>query len=29
MARHIYYNKMTEADLTALIAYVRTIPPLE
>jgi mono/diheme cytochrome c family protein len=29
MARHIYYSKMTETDLNALIAYVRTIPPLE
>ena len=29
MARHIYFAKMTEADLNALIAWVRTIPPIE
>ena len=29
MARHVYYNQMTEADLNALVAWVRTIPPLE
>jgi mono/diheme cytochrome c family protein len=29
MARHIYYSKLTEADLNALVAYVRTIPPKE
>jgi hypothetical protein len=29
MARHIYFAKMTEADLSALIAWVRSIPPIE
>ncbi len=29
MARHIYYSKMTDDDLDAVIAYVRTLPPLE
>jgi hypothetical protein len=29
MARQIYFSKMTEPDLNALIAWVRTIPPLE
>jgi mono/diheme cytochrome c family protein len=29
MARHVYYSKMTEADLAALMAWVRTIPPIE
>jgi mono/diheme cytochrome c family protein len=29
MARHIYYSKLTEADLNALMAYVRTIPAKE
>ena len=29
MARHIYYSKMTERDLDALVSWVRTIPPLE
>ncbi len=29
MARHIYYSKMTADDLNALVAWVRTIPPIE
>ena len=29
MARHIYFSKMTEPDLDALVAWVRTIPPIE
>jgi len=29
MARHIYFSKMTEDDLNAVIAWVRTLPPLE
>jgi mono/diheme cytochrome c family protein len=29
MARHIYFSKMTPDDIDAIIAWVRTIPPLE
>lgn len=29
MQRHIYFSKLTDADLNALMAWVRTIPPLE
>jgi mono/diheme cytochrome c family protein len=29
MARHIYFSKMTEQDLNAIVAWVRTIPPIE
>jgi mono/diheme cytochrome c family protein len=29
MARHIYFSRMTEQDVGALIAWMRTIPPLE
>jgi mono/diheme cytochrome c family protein len=29
MARHIYFSKMTPQDLDAIIAWVRTIPPIE
>lgn len=29
MARHIYYSKMTESDIDAIISWLRTIPPLE
>jgi mono/diheme cytochrome c family protein len=29
MARHIYYSRLTEADLNAIVAWVRTLPPLE
>jgi mono/diheme cytochrome c family protein len=29
MARHIYFKHMTEDDIGAIIAWVRTLPPLE
>jgi mono/diheme cytochrome c family protein len=29
MARQAFYSKMTEQDLNAIIAWVRTIPPIE
>jgi mono/diheme cytochrome c family protein len=29
MARHVYYSKMTAADIDAIVAWVRTIPPIE
>lgn len=29
MARQDYFSRMTEADLDALVAWIRTIPPLE
>jgi mono/diheme cytochrome c family protein len=29
MARQIYFSKMTDDDLAAIVAWVRTIPPLE
>ncbi len=29
MARHIYFSKMTDDDVNAIVAWVRTIPPLE
>jgi hypothetical protein len=29
MARQVWYGKMTPDDLDALVAWVRTIPPLE
>ena len=29
MARHVYYSKMTSQDIDAIIAWVRTIPPIE
>jgi mono/diheme cytochrome c family protein len=29
MARQIYFSKMTDDDLNAMVAWVRTIPPLE
>ena len=29
MARQIYFSRMTEADLDALVAWIRTIPPIE
>jgi mono/diheme cytochrome c family protein len=29
MARQIYFSKMTDDDLNAIVAWVRTIPPLE
>jgi len=29
MARQVYFAKMTDADISALIAWMRTIPPVE
>lgn len=29
MARHVYFSRMTDQDLNAIIAWVRTLPPLE
>jgi mono/diheme cytochrome c family protein len=29
MARQVYFAKMTEADINAIVAWVRTIPPIE
>jgi hypothetical protein len=29
MARHVYYSKMTDGDVDAIVAWVRTIPPIE
>lgn len=29
MARQVYFSRMTDADLDAIVAYLRTIPPLE
>jgi mono/diheme cytochrome c family protein len=29
MARQMYFSKMTESDLDALVAWIRTLPPLE
>ena len=29
MARHIYFSKMSDDDLNAIVAWLRTIPPLE
>jgi hypothetical protein len=29
MARQRYFSKMTEQDLNAIVAWVRTIPPIE
>jgi mono/diheme cytochrome c family protein len=29
MERHMYYSRMTPADLDAVVKYVRTIPPIE
>ena len=29
MARAMYYSKLTPADLDAIVAWVRTIPPIE
>lgn len=29
MARHVYFSKMTDQDLDAIVAWVRTIPPIE
>jgi mono/diheme cytochrome c family protein len=29
MARQVYFSRLTETDLNAIVAYVRTLPPLE
>jgi hypothetical protein len=29
MARQMYYGKLTVADLDAIVAWARTIPPIE
>jgi mono/diheme cytochrome c family protein len=29
MARQVYFSKMTDEDLNAIVAWVRTIPPIE
>jgi hypothetical protein len=29
MARHTYFSKMTEDDLSSLVVWLRTLPPLE
>jgi Cytochrome c len=29
MARQVYFSKMTDADVDAIVAWVRTIPPIE
>jgi len=29
MARHVFYSQMTQDDLDAVVAYLRTLPPLE
>jgi hypothetical protein len=29
MARQMFFSKLTEADLNALVAWLRTLPPLE
>ena len=29
MARQIYFSKMKDADIDAIVAWVRTMPPLE
>jgi mono/diheme cytochrome c family protein len=29
MARQVYFSRLTEVDLDALVAYLRTLPPLE
>ncbi len=29
MARQVYFSRMTEQDLNAIVAWLRTIPPLE
>jgi len=29
MARHVFYSRMTQDDLDAIVAYLRTLPPLE
>jgi hypothetical protein len=29
MARQVYFSKMTDADLNAIVAWLRTLPPIE
>ncbi len=29
MARQVYFSKMTDQDINAIIAWMRTIPPVE
>ena len=29
MARQVYFSKMTDGDVDAIVAWVRTIPPIE
>jgi mono/diheme cytochrome c family protein len=29
MARHVFYSRMTQDDLDSVVAYLRTLPPLE
>jgi hypothetical protein len=29
MARQIYFSRLTNADLDALVAWIRSLPPLE
>ena len=29
MVRHVYFSKMTDQDINAIIAWMRTIPPVE
>jgi hypothetical protein len=29
MARHVYFAKMTAEDINAIIAWLRTVPPIE
>ena len=29
MARQVYFSRMTDADLAAIVAWLRTVPPLE
>jgi hypothetical protein len=29
MARQMYFSKMTPSDIDAIVAWVRTLPPLE
>jgi hypothetical protein len=29
MARHIYFKKMTDDDIGAIIVWLRTLPPVE
>ena len=29
MARQIYFSRMTETDIDAIVAWLRTLPPIE